>query len=53
VRHLLSKPKERRGAREVAKAERRGERSRGALGTRPTRSRFGASNGPSGAFNAC
>jgi hypothetical protein len=61
VRHLLSKLlsklKEMGGVRGDAQAEReearsRSARSRSALGIRPTRSIFGASNGPSKAFNA-
>jgi hypothetical protein len=51
VRHLLSRVKEIRGVKELGRVERRGAKSRGALGIRPTRSIFGANNGLSGAFN--
>jgi hypothetical protein len=52
VRHLLSRPKGVRGVKALAQAVKEGARSRSALGIRPTRSIFGASNGPSEAFNA-
>jgi hypothetical protein len=53
VGHLLNRPKGARGVRGPAQAVKEGARSRSALGIRPTRSTFGASNGPSEVFNAC
>jgi hypothetical protein len=52
VRHHPNRPKGARGVRVLARAVKEGARSRSALGIRPTRSIFGASNGPSEAFNA-